>query len=690
MGRSRWARNGGLVAFRRACLRFGAFQLGLTKVSLTIRGLLFGWPCTASLIRATTSPVRESDVIAIRPEDLPSATPRWASTEEKALLTYRAMSNSDDLVLLLERDGGREMGAGIIIGCNQAFRKASGYSNEHLLGRVVTDLFPEEDHAEILRNAILGPGSLRSELACSRASGETFMLGMHLMPAPARMPGKSCFIILGRDITVAFRGRQMQDLIQRLLAKVFSSVDVAVAIVNSAGRILMTNPRTDVLLGYAPNGLVGKSSLDLVAPGSRASVAAKIKRQIEDGSDVSYTASVVRADGSYLPAKITSVVAQTGDAKQFRIITLQADTIKIRSESVGRIKLVGIEEVRAALGNRWPAAAEKAMATAEAVIKRNCGTQDSYSRADDTSFLVCFGTLSEEELSFRAAMIGREIRNRLIGQGEDPESAYVQAVAAVVRFPDQGESDASLNAVLLDGLDKQLERLEKQARLTLRDALAGAACDLEPAFGREGRPVATHVLIPYKTERHLLSALSALPQKESRAFDLDGLLLGLAAQHAVTSMAHGDILPLLVKISFDVFATRATTERLFGLCARIDPRVSARLVIVLSSLPNGLPRTRLQDCINRLRPFCSGVGYHLDELAELPRVDLSNSFNPIVVFPVAACSVSSAGELKGLFASLQSRRAKVLVCGAGSEKEAAALRSLGADMVSMKRSEALT
>ena len=158
------------------------------------------------------------------------------------------------------------------------------------------------------------------------------------------------------------------------------------------------------------------------------------------------------------------------------------------SESVGRIKLVGLDEVRSALGDRWPAVAQRAMATAESVIKRHCGPHDSFSRADDTSFLMCFGTLSEEEASFRAAMIGREIRNRLIGQGEDPDNAYVRSVAAVVRFPDQRESNASFQATLLNGLDKQLERLEQQARQTLTDALGQRR--VRPGAGLRARSVA--------------------------------------------------------------------------------------------------------------------------------------------------------------------------------------------------------
>jgi PAS domain S-box-containing protein len=646
------------------------------------------WPINASPL-AELSGVAEPNVIAIQPANRSSSRHLPAPPGQKALLTYQAMSNSDDIVLLLEHDGSDATGDSVVIGVNGAFRRASGLSNDQLLGLTVAGLFPNPKHVATLMTAIRGPGSLRSELTCGRADGGTFMLGMHLMQAPERTPGFTCFVVLGRDITAALEARQMQDSIQRLLAKVFASVDAAVAIVNSVGRIVMTNPRVDALLGYKPNGLVGRSTLDLVAPSSRLIISELIKRQLEEETDTTYSAPLLRADGTLQEARITSVIAATGDGKKFRILTLHPDAAggtPIRSENVGKIKLVGLDEVRKALGDRWPAAAERAMATAEVVIKRHCGPQDSYSRVDDTSFMMCFGGMTEEESTFRAAMIGRAIRNRLIGQGEEPENAHVRAIAAAVRFQDQGETGPALQATLLGGLDAQLERLEQDARQTLHDALATAACDLDLIYGRDpAQVVGAQVLVPYRLERQLVAALSALPRKESDDFDPDGFLIGLAAQQAVTSMGQGDNTPLLVKINFDIFTARGSTDRFFAMCAKIDRRVTSRLVLLLSSLPEGLPRTRLQDCVNRLRPFCRGVGYQVDEVAELPEIDLSNSFNPILVLPVTACAASTPAKLRTLFTSLQTRRAKVLIRGVGSAKDAAALRSLGADMIAMKR-----
>jgi len=116
--------------------------------------------------------------------------------------------------------------------------------------------------------------------------------------------------------------------------------------------------------------------------------------------------------------------------------------------------------------------------------------------------------------------------------------------------------------------------------------------------------------------------------------------------------------------------------------------MTGRLVLLLSSVPNGVPRTRLQDCVNRLRPFCRGVGYQVDAPAELPELDPTNSFNPIVALPVAACSLAAPAKTRLLFTGLQSRRAKILVCGVESDSDAAAVLALGADMIAMMRPEA--
>jgi hypothetical protein len=186
------------------------------------------------------------------------------------------------------------------------------------------------------------------------------------------------------------------------------------------------------------------------------------------------------------------------------------------------------------------------------------------------------------------------------------------------------------------------------------------------------------------TGARLVSAVATLPPAEAKTFEPDGLLLGLAAQHAIMTIGRGETTSLIVTLSFDICATRTATNRVFSLCAQIDPRITDRPILVLSGLQADLPRARLQDCINRLRPCCRAVGYEVEDLAGVARIDLSNRFNPIPVLSAVACAASTPDAVRAMFVSVQGQRAKVMIRGVASDKEATTLRSLGVDMIILR------
>src|SRR5262249_22005244 len=156
--------------------------------------------------------------------------------------------------------------------------------------------------------ALRDQASLHAEFVCARADGKSVILDLHLVPAPSPTPDRPRAVVLGRDISARSRARRMQESVQRLLTKVFMSVDDAVVIVNATGQILMTNARVDALLGYQPNELLGRWSLDLVAPEARESIAATIKRQMETGADQTYGAPLMKADDTTVRTAITSTI----------------------------------------------------------------------------------------------------------------------------------------------------------------------------------------------------------------------------------------------------------------------------------------------------------------------------------------------------------------------------------------------
>jgi PAS domain S-box-containing protein len=610
--------------------------------------------------------------------------------QRRAWLTYKAMDRSDNIVLLLETKIADKNTDAVVAAANDAFLRASGYSEGQLLGRPFSDFLPTGPRAEKLRETIRRAGSLRGEDDVLRADGSKFTLGFHLMPVPESeaSPHHSTFLILGRDITETLVARNLQTSIQKLLAQVFTSIDEAVAIIDDKGRVALANPQMDKLLGYKPNTLVGRMTADIVARSGHEVMATNVRIQMQEGRRVSYEVPVLREDGTEQQMNISSVMIERGDSKKFRIVTLRpAARTALRSESAGRITLVGLEEVRDALGDRWPAMAARASATAEAVIKRRCGNEDSYSRVDEVSFLICFGALDVQEASFRAAMIGREIRDRLIGQGSDPATAQVRAIAASVKFPSQEEQPTpDRHATLLAGLDGQMQQIEQDARQTLKTTLFDARCDLEPIRGRDiEETVCSLVRLPDAVERKVLCAFSVLTRDETDAFDLDGLLLTLAAMQATTMLARGEARPLLVPLSFEVFNSRIATERYIRLCRKVDQRLTKLLIFLLFELPEGLPKSRLFECVNLIRPFCSGVGYQVDDPAMLAAVDLAPSGHGIVVLPQSAVATMPAAKLKALINFVHAKRMKLLIRHLGSTNLATQMLAQGADLISMTR-----
>ena len=523
-------------------------------------------------------------------------------------------------------------------------------------------------------------------MLCSRQGGTPFWLGFHLMPVHDSSP--PCFVILGRDITENLQTRQQQAAIQGLLAKVFQCVKAPVAIASEAGIIQMTNPALDELLGHPAGGLIGKPSVESIAPASRPAVMAARQKQNEDGRDYTLALTLLHADGTAIPAEITSTIVQRGDLKRFRIVTAlrqeQAEAPSVTVHVAGKIRLVGLEEVKEALGPRWADVAARAMASAEHVVRRSCGPQDTYSRTPDGGFLICFADATEDEAAFRAAAVAREIRTRLIGDGQSEATASVSAIAASVEVP--GRSTDMLTNIIGERLNSRLAQIETQARETLRQAAYTTTCVLETVRSRRSKAiVAKFAKLPTRLEQRIHAAYTALPVKERQGFDFDRLVLGVAAEQAITELAAGGPLLILVDVNFEVFLDRRRTERYVATCQGLDNRLRERLVLVLTGMPRGFPKSRILECVMRLRPFCHGVGFQSDGM-DAPSVEFSLLGAAIIVLqadrglPQAQKDWQKLGKL---VESLHAYQARVLVRHVASWDETRPLAQAGIDLVSM-------
>ena len=278
-----------------------------------------------------------------------------------------------------------------------------------------------------------------------------------------------------------------------------------------------------------------------------------------------------------------------------------------------------------------------------------------------------------------------------MGDGETEATANVSAIAAAVDVPQvPGRSADMLATVIGERLNSRLAEIEARARETLRQAVLTTRCRLEPVRSRRTREVVAHFArLPLQQEQRILAAYSTLPMNERQDFDFDRLVLGVAAGQAITEIAAGGSLLILVNVDFEVFLDRRRTERYVAACQALDSRLRERLVLVLSGMPKGFPKSRVLECVMRLRPFCHGVGFQSNSM-EAPSVELSLLGTAIVVLPEdrqAARTARDTERLGKLVDSLHAHQARVLVRHVASWADAKSLARLGVDLVAISEDE---
>jgi hypothetical protein len=201
--------------------------------------------------------------------------------------------------------------------------------------------------------------------------------------------------------------------------------------------------------------------------------------------------------------------------------------------------------------------------------------------------------------------------------------------------------------------------------------------------------VAQFAKLPRIQEQRILAAYSTLPAKERQGFDFDRVVLGVAADQAITEIADGGSLLVLVNVDCEVFLDRRHTERYVAACQMLDVRLRERLVLVLSGIPKGFPKSRITECMMRLRPFCHAVGVQLDGL-DAPSTELSSFGATIVVLEVDTSALDGAQyreKLARQIDNMHAHQARILVRHVASWDAAGPLIRLGVDLISVTSDE---
>ncbi len=612
-----------------------------------------------------------------------------------------ALDEAGNIVILADARPAARLGLAIR-SVNRSFATALGHRPEAVRGMpldLVLDPHADEASIAAIRAAVEARRPLQAELLCRDAAGQPHWLGLHVM-APAHGTG---FVVMGRDITAKRRQREEQRRMQHLLASVFVLVDAAVAIIDEAGIIRMANPPLADLLGVAPDRLIGRPATAFVHTGDHQAVFEGRRHHESGARRHRYDVRLQRPDGRTIAGSVVSATPDNSDLHRFRVVTLHAtpaergaapagysspaaDAPVNETQCAGKLRLIGLDAVRDQLGDRWPALAERAMQTAESVLRRRLEPHEPFARTADHGFIIRFASGSDAEISFRASAIAREIRMKLIGQGDEAGSA-VSAIAATL--PRQAD-DPRDPVALMDVLDKRLSRLrgriEQQAQQILHDAADFAVCVIETVVASDtGRVLPLrYAALPDALDRRLAAAIAALPDAALGTLDPAALMLTLVAERAAEAPVRGPPTLLLCPVPFELFLNRRRSERFLGLCRGLEPAIRQRLAFMIGGVPHGVAQSRVGTVIRLIKPFCTFVGIELEDY-RAPPLDLTEQPITVVALPARALllpGATGADALARFVAQLRRSRIRLLARHLPDPEQAAELGRLGADMVS--------
>lgn len=290
----------------------------------------------------------------------------------------------------------------------------------------------------------------------------------------------------------------------------------------------------------------------------------------------------------------------------------------------GSLELVGLDDIREAMGDRWQALGSRAEEIAEAELRLQLDDADFYRPYGNTSFLVCFSNLDKLSADRKARQIAARIKAQLVQQ--IPEIAQTISVDHFVAAVDRATLRQG-NLPIADRLLGTLEKMREEAQVTTRQFRVSLLRDFQilysPAWHATKRLVVLNrCLLDMASGCTTLAQFQALAdplQLSQTLAELDFSLLtkSLEALHQMLRSKRGSA--ILVPVAFQTILTPGTRQEYTRLLSLIPESYRKYVILEINRIPKMTQLGRLGEMITILTPFAKGVVLELS--VDEPRME---------------------------------------------------------------------
>ncbi|WP_130482112.1 bifunctional diguanylate cyclase/phosphodiesterase [Sphaerotilus mobilis] len=212
---------------------------------------------------------------------------------------------------------------------NPAYAALYGLPREALLGRCLLDQVPPQDRDEVARRLAVIRDEGRTERSENRIvlrDGRVRWVSWtnRVLRGP---DGRVEWLhSVGRDITDEVLGRQALADREQQFRALYDRTPAMLQSIDGEGRLLSVSDAWLAHLGYAREEVIGRLSVDFLAPDSRRFALEQVLPAFfRDGRNHGVPYQMVRRDGSLIDVRLSSVLERDGDGRPLRSMAVIED-----------------------------------------------------------------------------------------------------------------------------------------------------------------------------------------------------------------------------------------------------------------------------------------------------------------------------------------------------------------------------
>lgn len=594
-------------------------------------------------------------------------------------------------------DGRLDSDAGpTILFVNDAAARRTGYTTETLIGEPFRRIVPPEAWPGViarLRRFRESAEVDQTELLAKDHAGKEYWIELSTLPIFDENGALEYIVRIGRDITARKIAEHQREMTQDLMASLFGAIDVPLVVANESGSVMMTNVALQNALGWRPLDLAGKPLANLIAVGDQARLATLL-RTVEARAAQTMQAALRQPAGGALRGSLQITKVKSPNRQTYFVARIELEAAAMseaealrqhtdRPVVAGKLQLVGFSTLRDELGPRWPELNERVFAIADQVIRKHLQPRDICQRSGTDGFLVFFEQLEEADAQAKAAMIGEEVRRRLMGELPEGVEMQIAAYAARVSVPGGAhQTEQSLLVAFSQRLEQERQRQEASAVQAVRHLFETAEPFFKAVETIERQP-APLVMAHLPDElREAIATLASLGQP-AYSVEADAFTLAGSGAHVLANLPRGAMPLVLVPVRFCNLSSRRDIEAIVNTARSIGDAGKGQIAIEITEVPRDIIRSRLADTAMRFAPLVRSVAF------ELPTVDPPFAMGLPMSTRLATIPVGLLRDGQGAFTSsagrlvelLKVRQCRLIVKGVDPASDLPPLRAAGVPLV---------